>query len=354
MTQHADSPEWTRLPDLASRRLGGSVLAANDEFFAERENLIKPETPEFRPHTFTNKGQEYDGWETRRRRREPGDHDWAVIRLGIPGTVHTVVIDTAFFKGNYPPFASVEGCGVEGYPDPSELSSANWEPVVERSPLAGDTANVFTVDGNRRYTHVRLRIFPDGGVARLRVHGTPVPDPDWLTDLPFDLAALANGGTVVRCSNWFFSPPANMLQPGESRYMSDGWESARRRDEGHDWAVIRLAAAAVVGVVEIDTTHYKGNAPDRVAVLGADAAASDIDEDSAWWPVLPETRLQPDTVHRFRSSSETPVTHLRLDVHPDGGIGRFRAYGRLTEEGHKTLTATWHNTQPTHQVQRSD
>jgi allantoicase len=347
-------PDWARLPDLASRRLGGSVLAANDEFFAERENLIKPTAPEFHPQTFTTKGQEYDGWETRRRRREPGDHDWVIVRLGVPGTVHTVVVDTAFFKGNYPPFASVEGCGVEGYPDPADLLAEEWEPVVVRSPLAGDTANVFTVDGERRYTHVRLRIYPDGGVARLRVHGTPVPDPRWLADLPFDLAALANGGTVVRCSDWFYSPPANMLQPGESRFMSDGWESARRRDDGHDWVVVRLAAPALVGVLEIDTSHYKGNAPDRVSVAGIDTAHADLDDESAWWPVLPELRLQPDTVHRFRVTPDAPVTHLRLDVFPDGGVGRFRAYGRLTDDGVKALAANWSTTLPAGHARQID
>lgn len=325
--------DWTQLPDLASRRLGGSVIAANDEFFAERENLIKPTAPEYRPHTFTNKGQEYDGWETRRRRSEPGDHDWAIIRLGVPGTIHTVVVDTAFFKGNYPPFCAVDGTHADGYPD-----DAGWAPVVPRSPLAGDTANVFTVAGDRRYTHLRLRIFPDGGVARLRAHGTPVPDPQWLADVPFDLAALANGGTVVRCSNWFFSPPNNMLQPGESRDMGDGWESARRRDDGHDWAIIRLAATAVPHVVEIDTTHYKGNAPATASVTGSNG---DLDDESAWQPVLPEVHLLPDTPHRFRVTVGSPVTHLRLDIHPDGGIARFRAYGQLTDDGRDQLTAAW-------------
>jgi allantoicase len=329
--------DWTQLPDLASRRVGGSVLAANDEFFAQRENLIKPAPPEFRQDTFTNKGQEYDGWETRRRRSEPGDHDWAIIRLGIPGTVHTVVVDTAFFKGNYPPFCAIDGCHVDGYP--TELTG--WQEIVPRSPLNGDTANVFTVAGNRRYTHIRLRIFPDGGVARLRVHGTPVPDPQWLTELPFDLAALANGGKVVRCSNWFYSPPDNMLQPGESRYMSDGWETARRRDSDHDWAVIRLAAPALPQVLEIDTTHYKGNAPASVSVTGTDA---NPDDESAWHPVLPTTSLLPDTPHRFRVTVDTPVTHLRLDVHPDGGIARFRVYGRLTDKGRDQLTEAWRAT----------
>ncbi|HEX3650584.1 MAG TPA: allantoicase, partial [Pseudonocardiaceae bacterium] len=188
---------WSQMPDLACRRLGGAVLAASDEFFAEPENLIRPQPPEFRPYTFTNKGQEYDGWETRRRRRDPADHDWAIIRLGVPGTVHTVVVDTAFFKGNYPPFVSVEGCGVEGYPPIGDLLDEDWQTVVPRSDLVGDTQNVFTVDDDRRYTHLKLRIFPDGGVARLRVHGTAVPDPRWLGDVPFDLAALANGGVVV-------------------------------------------------------------------------------------------------------------------------------------------------------------
>jgi allantoicase len=337
--------EWSQLPDLAARRLGGAVLAASDEFFAEPENLILPADPVFRPATFTNKGQEYDGWETRRRRRSAADHDWAIVRLGVPGTVHTVVVDTAFFRGNYPPFVSVEGCGVDGYPDVAELLDADWETVVARSELAGDTRNVFTVSGSRRFTHLKLRIYPDGGVARLRVHGTAVPDPRWLGDLPFDLAALVNGGVVVRCSDWFFSPPNNMLQPGLSQFMGDGWETARRRDSGHDWAVVRLSAPARPTVLEIDTTHYKGNAPDQVSVSGIDARHA-LDDEQAWRPVLPRTRLRPDTSHRFRVSVTEPVSHLRLDVFPDGGIGRFRVYGGLTDEGVARLGDDWRSSLP--------
>jgi allantoicase len=327
-----------QLPDLASRRVGGSVLAANDEFFAERENLIKPEEPVFRPLTFTNKGQEYDGWETRRRRRESGDHDWVISRLGIPGIPKVIVVDTAFFKGNFPPFATVEGCGVDGYPDVAELVDADWETIVDHAELRGDSRNVFTVDGSTRYTHIRLKIFPDGGVARLRVHGEAVPDPRWLTDVPLDLAALSNGGTVIECSDWFFSPPNNMLQPGESRFMADGWESARRRDDGHDWAIIRLAANAVPRVVEIDTTHYKGNAPDRVSLSGL--------ADGEWVPILAEQRLQPDTSHRFRVDVEQAIEQIRLDIFPDGGIGRVRVYGRLTEEAASELAQRWRRALP--------
>ena len=338
------SRDWSQLPDLASRGTGGSVISANDEFFAERENLIKPEEPVFRPGTFTNKGQEYDGWETRRRRREPGDHDWVIVRLGLPGIPRAIVVDTAFFTGNYPPFAQVEGAGLEGYPEAVDLANASWETLVPKSPLSGDTRNVFTVDGASRCTHVRLRIFPDGGVARLRVHGDALPDPRWLTELPFDLAALGNGGAVVGCSNWFFSAPDNMLRPGPSRNMGDGWESARRRDAGHDWAVIRLATAAVPRVIEVDTTHYKGNAPDRISLHGT------TDPDGGWWPVLAETRLQPDTSHRFRVVADRPVTHVRLDVFPDGGIGRFRVFGRVAADGWRDLAGRWFASLPAGQA----
>lgn len=327
--------------DLASRKLGGAVLAASDEFYAAPEHLILPEPPVFRPQTFTTKGQEYDGWETRRSRRRASDHDWVVIRLGVPGIVRTLTVDTAFFVGNHPPFAAVDGCGADGYPDPADLT--DWQPILPRSPLFGDTANKFTVDSATRFTHVRLRTYPDGGVARLRVHGVPVPDPRWLDDLPFDLAALVNGGSVTECSDSFFSPPDNMLQPGGSLFMSDGWENARRRDDGNDWAVVRLAAPGVPTVLEIDTTHYKGNAPDEASVSGLSVTGD-------WQSLLPRTRLQPDTPHRFRVAVDEPVTHLRIDVYPDGGIARFRAYGTVTEDGMRELRKAFFEALPSNQV----
>lgn len=347
MTESIDNGAgWHHLPDLASRRVGGSVVAASDEFFAERENLIKPESPVHHPHTFTNKGQEYDGWETRRRRDETDEADWAIIRLGIPGQVRAIVVDTSFFVGNYPPFGSVEACGFDGYPGMAELTRADWQTVVARAPLRGDTHNVFTVRDSRRYTHVRLRIYPDGGVARCRVHGVAILDPRWLTDVPLDLAALSNGGAVVRCSDSFFSPPNNMLLPGLARDMGDGWETARRRDNGHDWAVVRLAGRSTPRVVEIDTTHYRGNAPDRVSISGTDSTGSELEAAADWFPVLPETVLRPDTSHRFRVAVDRPVTHLRLVSIPDGGIGRFRVYGQLAEDGTQALRAQWFTTLP--------
>ncbi|GAA0589632.1 allantoicase [Kutzneria viridogrisea] len=340
-----DAPAWTALPDLASRRLGGAVLWANDEFFAERENLIKPEAPRFDTYTFGHKGQVYDGWETRRR-REPGV-DQAVVRLGVPGVVRGVVVDTAFFTGNYPPEASVEACGVEGYPSPEELASAQWHTILSRSALRGDHANAFDVDSDRRWTHVRLTIHPDGGVARLRVHGDPVADPRLLPGAVLDLAALANGGQALDCSNMFYSRPSNLIAPGPAAVMGEGWETARRRDSGNDWVLLRLATEGVVRLAELDTSHFKGNAPGWASLSGCLGAIEDPD---AWFTLLPRTRLQPDTVHRFPLSGDRPATHVRLDVYPDGGMARLRLHGRPTEDGRRHLIGHWFNQLPAEQA----
>jgi allantoicase len=331
--------EFTGLPDLASRALGGGVVAANDELFAERENLIKPEPPQYSTYTFGHKGQVYDGWETRRR-REPG-HDWALVRLGLPGVVRGVVVDTAFFKGNYPPEISVEGAAVEGYPSPDELAAADWTSLVPRSAVKGDAVNEFRVaDVDERWTHVRLRIYPDGGVARLRVHGEVVPDPRLLGAGAIDLAALANGAAVAGCSNMFYSSPANLLSPGLARLMGEGWETARRRDDGNDWVEVRLAGPGVVQLAELDTSWFVGNAPGWASLRGWD------ERDGGEVELLPRTRLQPDTPHRFRLRAAPEVTHIRLDVFPDGGMARLRLTGVLTPAGREQVVLRWFNLLP--------
>ena len=330
--------DFTRLPDLASRRLGAGVVSANDELFAERENLIKPEPPEYSTYTFGHKGQVYDGWETRRR-REPG-HDHAVVRLGAAGVVRGVVVDTAFFKGNYPPEVSVEGAGIEGYPSPDELEAAEWVPLVPRSPVKGDAQNPFPVDVPQRCTHVRLSIYPDGGVARLRVHGEVVPDPVRFPDGWLDLAAAENGGRVVGCSDLFYGSPAQLVEPGLARTMGEGWETRRRRDDGNDWVVVRLAAPGRIRLAELDTTHFKGNAPGAAALRGVDERKADPADDAAWRELLPRTELRPDTRHRFVLRTD-PVTHVRLDIHPDGGMARLRLHGHLDDGVLDTLRAAW-------------
>ncbi len=324
------------LPDLASRALGGAVVAWNDASFAEAENLILPHEP-VRHDEFGHKGKVYDGWETRRR-REPGS-DWAIVRLGLPGIVSDVVVDTSFFTGNHPAAASLHGLGVDAYPTRAELSTMDWEPLLPESTLHGDARNAFAVGGSQRLTHVRLTIHPDGGVARLRVHGTPVPDPRLLGAGPLDLAALENGATIAGCSNEFYSKPVQLISPGVARSMGEGWETARRRGPGNDWVAVRLAGAGVVEQAELDTSYFLHNAPGWARLTGLAA-------DGTWVELLPRTALQPDTRHRLPLAPGPEVTEVRLDAYPDGGLARLRLWGALTPAGRSRLGRTWFDALP--------
>ncbi|MER5882200.1 allantoicase [Streptomyces sp. NPDC001941] len=332
---------FTELVDLADRRLGAGVVAANDEFFAERENLLLREPAVFDPERFGHKGKVMDGWETRRRRGAdaehpfpaPDDHDWAIVRLGAPGVIRGLVVDTAHFRGNYPQRVSVQAAAVGGTPSVAELLDARWEEVVPPSPVRGHAANGFAVHDERRFTHVRLCQHPDGGVARLRVHGEVVPDPEWLELLgTFDLVSVLHGGVYEDASDRFYSSPTQIILPGTSRKMDDGWENRRRRVRGtNDWVRFRLAARGEVRAVEIDTAYLKGNSAGWVALSARDG------EDGEWYEFLPRTRLQPDALHRFALPVPVRATHVRLDAYPDGGVARLRLHGTLTPEGLTTL-----------------
>jgi allantoicase len=331
--------DFTDLADLASERLGGAAIAANDEFFAPCENLVKPGRPVFREGEYTGRGKWMDGWETRRR-REPG-HDWCVVRLGLPGLVRGFLVDTTHFVGNFPEACSIDGCAVEGNLDSDALSggSMTWKELVARSPLSGNCENRFDVESPARVTHVRLNIFPDGGVARLRVHGIVVPDWEAIARAggEIDLAAIENGGAVVAASDMFFGSRHNLILPGRGRDMSDGWETRRRRGPGHDWAIVRLGAPGSVRRVEVDTVHFKGNAPgacsvDLLSAPGAEEAEV-LDSGRLWKPLLPRTRLQPHTLHRFErelTEGAGEATHARLNIFPDGGVSRLRLFGHLS------------------------
>lgn len=333
--------DFTDLPDLASERVGGVALLCNDEFFAERENLLRLAEAEWREHAYTDRGKWMDGWETRRR-REPG-HDWCVVRLGLPGVIRGVVVDTKWFRGNFPESCSLEACELPGPFDLEALARAEWVEIVPRASLQGDSRNPFAVESSRRFTHVRLNIFPDGGVARLRVHGEATPDWVRLTALggPVDLAALENGAHVIACSDMFFGSRHNLIRPGRSINMSDGWETRRRRGPGHDWSIVRLGRPGTVERVEIDTTHFRGNAPGRCTLEGCNGDRGAAPEALAGWRMLLETPLQPHTRHLFDEALRRvgPVSHVRLSVFPDGGVARLRVWGDAGGEGTGRLDA---------------
>src|SRR5262245_45332417 len=317
--QRPTTNDFQDLVDLASERLGGAVVAANDEFFAPKENLIKPGAAVWKEGEYTERGKWMDGWETRRR-RDDGDHDWCIVHLGVRGVVRGVDVDTAFFKGNYPESCAIDA-GVLTVPrdDPSA-----WRQILLRSPLKGDSHNLFAIDDAPPATHLRLRIFPDGGVARLRVYGAVVADWDNLRRRgEVDLAALEHGGLVVACSDMFFGSRHNLIMPGDATHMGDGWETRRRRGPGYDWTIVRLGAAGTIRRIEVDTRHFKGNAP------GACSLEASADGEQ-WRELVPRTPLQPHARHTFEDQVQavSDVTHVRLNIFPDGGVGRLRVYGR--------------------------
>lgn len=330
--------DFTELVDLASERLGAAVLSANDDFFAPKENLLKPSQPIFIEGKYTDLGKWMDGWESRRR-RTPG-FDWCVIRLGLAGRIRGIVVDTSHFKGNYPEHCSLEACAfdanvtVEQLTDPSTV----WTEILPHSKLEGDSLNPFSIADERRYTHLRFKIYPDGGVARLRVYGEVVPDWERLTRRggEIDLAAIEHGGLVLSCSDMFFGHRHNLIMPGRALDMSDGWETKRRRGPGHDWTIIRLGRRGRLRRVEVDTAHFKGNFPESCSLEGSDTADEAFNDPDAagslvWTELLPRTRLQAHTRHFFEDEIEDAgaLTHVRFNIYPDGGVSRLRLYGMI-------------------------
>src|SRR5688572_14348641 len=341
--------DFADFPDLAAERLGGAALAANDEFFAPKENLVRAGDPQWIEDQYTERGKWMDGWETRRR-REPG-HDWCVVRLGLPGLLRGAIVDTAHFKGNFPESCALYGLSAAPDTSAEELAalvpvSGRWIELVPRSTLEGDAKNRLAAAGRHRVTHVRLDIFPDGGVARLRLHGEPVPD--WPSlEAPLDLAALAHGARLLDWSDRFFGAPWRMIQPGPSLGMFDGWETRRRRGPGHDWALLRLACEGRVERAEIDTAFFKGNAPGSCSLDGGTGAVG-AEPPREWREILPPTELSPDALHIFSHELRDagPLTHARLHIYPDGGVARLRLWGTPTAAGRAEATLGWLNALP--------
>ena len=330
---------FTGLVDLAAEGLGGRALATNDDFFAGVDNLVKPGRGVFLPDEYTERGKWMDGWESRRK-RGPG-HDWAIVRLGVAGVVRGLDIDTNHFLGNHPPFASVEATSAPADADLDALETARWTEILPQAPLRPGSQNLFAVHAPGAFTHVRLHIYPDGGVARLRVYGEvagawdePIDDAAQAQVQPgeLDLAAVRHGALALACSDMFFGPMNNLIAPGRAVNMGGGWETRRRRSPGHDWILVRLAERGRVGVVEVDTNHFKGNFPDRFALDGVDAPGARITDLLArddWRVAVDETPLQAHARLFVRDAVKDagPFTHVRLRIFPDGGVSRLRVYG---------------------------
>lgn len=314
--------------NLADPRLGAVVTYATDDFFAPKERLISPEEPVFIPGKYDDHGKWMDGWESRRK-RTPG-HDHCILKLGQAGIIDAVDIDTRHFTGNFPPEASIDACtSEEDIPGPD----TQWTEIVSRRHLHGDSQHLIEINDKSPFTHLRLNLYPDGGVARLRVYGqlhrTWSPKDASET---VDLLAASNGGRPVFANDEHFGTLANLMAPGKGINMGDGWETRRRREPGHDWAVVRLGHKGKIKDIHVDTAFFKGNYPAAISLQAATATEGNMEtllKDSESWPTLLDRQeLGPDAEHNFTPSDTGAVTHVRVNIFPDGGVSRLRLFGK--------------------------
>jgi allantoicase len=343
-------PAFTKYTDLAAERLGGKALLCTDDFFAEKENLLKPGRGIFIADKYTDRGKWMDGWESRRK-RVPG-HDWCILQLATSGKIYGVDIDTNHFLGNHPPHASIDAATVfDGEAKTpvnigagtTDLEKLAWKEILPKSPLKPGSQNFYEIADHSIYTHLRLNIYPDGGVARLKVYGEVFKD--WSTvkkDELIDLAAASNGAQSVLCNDMFFSHMDNLIMPGRGVNMGDGWETKRNRTPNNrDWVIVRLAHKGIIEKILIDTCHFKGNYPDSCLIEGCSISkeeeskldSAEIAEAIKWTTILPQSKLSADHEHYFDKeiTSKESFTHVRLTIFPDGGISRMRLWGRITD-----------------------
>ncbi len=331
-----ERPSYTSLIDLASEKMGGKAIICSDDFFAEKENLLKPGRGIFIADKYTDRGKWMDGWESRRK-RTPG-HDWCIIQLGASGVIQGVDIDTNFFLGNHPPNASIEACNIEGSPTIEDLTSpgTHWTEILSKSHLDPGSQNFYDIKSKEIWTHLRLNIYPDGGVARLKVYGEVYKNWQLIApDETVDLASAINGAKSMSCNDMFFSHMDNLLMPGRGVNMGDGWETKRNRTPNNrDWVIVKLAHKGEIKKILVDTCHFKGNFPDTCSIEGLNLTEKVDDWSDAslkWTEILPRTKLTADAEHIFTNeiSNHGPFTHIRLNIFPDGGISRLRLFGHI-------------------------
>ncbi|MBK3870587.1 allantoicase [Stutzerimonas balearica] len=319
--------------NLADARLGTRAISVTDDWFADVNRLFQPTPAVWKEGVFDDNGKWMDGWESRRKRFEGYDH--AVIRLGVPGWIKGVDIDTSHFTGNFPPSASLEACFVaEGDPNDDTV----WTEVLPAVELQGNSHHYHEIAFDKPVSHLRFNIYPDGGVARLRVHGIPYRDWSSVGDNEqIDLAAALNGGRALACSDEHFGRMSNILNPNRGENMGDGWETARRRTPGNDWVIVALGHPGEIERIVVDTLHFKGNYPDSCTIQAAyvkGGTDSQIETQSLFWrELLPSQKLSMHAEHEFveQIAKLGPVTHVRLNIFPDGGVSRLRLFGKVAK-----------------------
>ena len=318
------------LTNLASPKIGTKIIEVSDDFFGEASRMLDDKEPVFIEDKYDEHGKWMDGWESKRRR--DGGNGWAIIELGSPGIITEIDIDTSFFTGNFPPFASIEGL----YSDQKPSKDSDWIEILTKTSLKGDSDNKFKIESKTKVNYIKLQIFPDGGVARLRLFGEVKlnwDNYDNKNDL-IELSSLKLGGSIVAYNNAHYGDVSALLSDGRGKTMGDGWETRRRREPGNDWIIIKLATKGLIKKIEIDTAHFKGNYPDEASVQVSNfdenkGLEETINDSQNWKYILNKSKLQADNIHNYEvdDKSNEGITHVRLNIYPDGGVSRLRIFG---------------------------
>lgn len=327
--------------DLVNKALGSRIVAFSDEWFAAADNLTTPTPPIRKPGVFTYAGAWYDGWETRRHNTEP--FDWVIFRLGVAsGQVKGVEVDTAFFSGNQAPEVAVEGAFISDDKE-EELKGkdfSGWETILPKQECGPSQRHGWRLPQKteKAYTHVRLQMYPDGGIARFRLYGDVVPILPQDVNEVFDLAAVVNGGVAVSCSDQHFGTKDNLILPGRGVDMGDGWETKRSRGEHIDWTIIKLGVTGAIEKIVVDTAHFRGNFPQKVQVFAAPPQPGvPGHDDIVWAEVLTPQKTGPDKEHEYGLDvlQNTGLLYgfVKLVIIPDGGVKRIRVFGKRAAEG---------------------
>lgn len=311
--------------DLAQPRLGSSVIYCTDDFFAKASRIISPVDPVFIPDKFDNNGKWMDGWESRRKRIK--GNDYLILKLGRAGKIKKVLIDTAHFSGNQPDKFSLLAT------TDNNFNKAKWTTLIQPTKAKPSSKHFFTIKNNNSFKFVKLNIFPDGGIARLRIYGEI--DTSLLNiskNKNINLASLENGASIFACNNEHFGQAENILAKGKAKNMGDGWETRRRRGAGYDWVIIKCLNG-FIKEFEISTHHFKGNYPYQFSLQGIKCNESKLKlkkillSPTLWKTLINPSYLKAHKVHKFSIAKKININYLKLNIYPDGGVSRVKALG---------------------------
>ncbi|MCS5589832.1 MAG: allantoicase [Candidatus Thioglobus sp.] len=322
--------------DIASSDQGSKVIYCSDEFFADSSRMLQANDPVWIEGKYDENGKWMDGWESRRRR--DGKNDFCFIRLGSTSIINNFNIDTSHFTGNFAPAISILGCCVPGGTTDDRVvdgsAVSEWFDLLTQENLKSDSHNLFSCKSTQPLTHLKITLYPDGGIARFRAYGNTYSEDTKYQMTGTNVISKESGARAVFANDEHFGCLSNVLEEHDPLSMADGWETRRRRKPGNDWGIIALSSPAKVHEIVIDTSFFKGNFPDTFSISSTNMTDTDdntlIEKSNTWDKIIERKKLGMNKIHIFKKEDllhEQEITHVRIDIFPDGGIARLKLIG---------------------------